>query len=99
MCSINERYCDVLRNQLKPAIRTKRGGLLSSVLCPQSDNARLHTARHTVKQMQDLKWKMLPHPPYSPDLTSSDFHLFWPLKDALRGRHFGSDEQGKGGGA
>jgi hypothetical protein len=45
--------------------------------------------------MQDLKLKMLPHPPYSPDLTSSDFHLFWPLKDALRGRHFGSDEEVK----
>jgi transposase len=38
---------------------------------------------------------MLPHPPYSPDLAPSDFHLFWPLKDALRGRHFRSDEEVK----
>jgi transposase len=37
--------------------------------------------------------QMLPHPPYSPDLAPSDFHLFWPLKDALRGRHFRSDEE------
>ncbi|KAG8222260.1 hypothetical protein J437_LFUL001458 [Ladona fulva] len=35
---------------------------------------------------------VLPHPPYSPDLAPSDFHLFGPLKDGLRGEHFqGSD--------
>ncbi|KAG8226303.1 hypothetical protein J437_LFUL002742 [Ladona fulva] len=31
---------------------------------------------------------VLPHPPYSPDLAPSDFHLFGPLKDGLRGEHF-----------
>ena len=35
---------------------------------------------------------MLPHPPYSPDLAPSDFHLFGPLKDALRGTRFEDDE-------
>jgi len=35
---------------------------------------------------------MLPHPPHSPDLTLSDFHLFGPLKDALRGTRFEDDE-------
>ena len=31
---------------------------------------------------------VLSHLPYSPDLTPYDFHLFGPLKDALRGRRF-----------
>jgi len=35
---------------------------------------------------------VLPHPPYSPDLAPSDFHLFGPLKDALHGTRFEDDE-------
>jgi hypothetical protein len=38
-----------------------------------------------------MGWTMLPHPPYSPDLAPSDFHLFVSLKDALRGAHFEDD--------
>ena len=33
-----------------------------------------------------------PHPPYSPDLALSDFHLFGPMKDGLRGQHFPSND-------
>jgi hypothetical protein len=32
-----------------------------------------------------------PHPPYNPDLAPSDFHLFTPIKDGLRGQHFPSN--------
>ena len=32
------------------------------------------------------------HPAYSPDLAPSDFHLFGPLKEALRGRRFSCDD-------
>jgi hypothetical protein len=35
---------------------------------------------------------VFPHSPYSPDLAPSDFHLFAPLKDALRGTRFEDDE-------
>ncbi|GBM67832.1 hypothetical protein AVEN_224518-1, partial [Araneus ventricosus] len=33
------------------------------------------------------------HPPYSPDLAPNDFHLFLKLKEFLRGKCFGSDEE------
>jgi histone-lysine N-methyltransferase SETMAR len=36
--------------------------------------------------------ELLSHPPYSPDLASSDYHLFGPLKDHLRGHHDETDE-------
>ena len=72
--------------------RRKRRGLLSFGLCLQLENARPPTARHTVKQIQDLKVEVLSHPSYSSDLAPSDSHLFWPLKGPLRGRHFNSDE-------
>ena len=35
------------------------------------------------------------HPPYSPDLVPSEYHLFGLLKEALRGRRFTSDEEVK----
>ncbi|KAJ4451286.1 hypothetical protein ANN_02747 [Periplaneta americana] len=35
------------------------------------------------------------HPPYSPGLAVSDFHLFGPMKKFLEGQCFGSDEEVK----
>jgi hypothetical protein len=32
--------------------------------------------------MQEQQWEVLEHPPYSPDLAPSDFHLFGPPFDA-----------------
>jgi len=37
-------------------------------------------------------WTVFSHPSYSPDLAPSDFHLFGPLKDTLRGTRFEDDE-------
>jgi len=38
------RYSDLLANNLKPAVRTKRRGLLSKKVLLLHDNARPHTA-------------------------------------------------------
>ena len=35
---------------------------------------------------------MIPHPPYSPDLAPSDYHLFRPLQNHLNGKTFDSNE-------
>jgi len=35
----------------------------------------------------------LDHPPSSPDLAPSDYHLFPGLKKKLKGRHFSSDAE------
>ena len=37
-------------------------------------------------------WGIFNHPPYSPDITPSNYHLFTRLKGFLGGKHFGSDE-------
>jgi histone-lysine N-methyltransferase SETMAR len=58
------------------------------------DNARLHTNLHTRKVIRTLQWTVLPHPPYSPDLAPSDYHLLSPLKDAIRGKKLENDEEG-----
>ncbi|KAG5326433.1 MOS1T transposase, partial [Pseudoatta argentina] len=40
------------------------------------DNARPHVAKPEKTYLETLKWEVLPHPPYSPDIAPSDFHLF-----------------------
>jgi len=39
-----------------------------------------------------MEWTVLPHPPYSPDLAPSNFHVFGSLLYALRGRRCPEDE-------
>jgi hypothetical protein len=39
-----------------------------------------------------LKWDVLPHPPYSPDLAPSDYHLFGPMKGFLGGKRFWNND-------
>ena len=38
-------------------------------------------------------YELIPHPAYSPDLTSRDFFLFPNCKMDIRGCHFRSDEE------
>jgi hypothetical protein len=42
--------------------------------------------------MQEQQWKVLEHPPYSPNLAPSDFHSFSPLKHHLSTEHFPDNE-------
>jgi len=86
-------YSDLLKNHLRPAIESKRRGLLSSGVLLLHDNARPHTVRTTAATMTDLHFECLPHPPYSPDFAPSDFRMFGPLKEAMGGKKFHSDEE------
>jgi hypothetical protein len=42
--------------------------------------------------MTNLKFMVVPHHPYSPDLAPSDFWFFPELKETLKGQHFSSVE-------
>jgi histone-lysine N-methyltransferase SETMAR len=86
-------YEDLLNNHLHPAIKSKRRRPLSTGVLLQHDNARFHTARSTVATIQDLSFECLQHPPYSPDLAPSDFRVFGPLKEAMGGKPFRSNEE------
>jgi len=41
--------------------------------------------------VDSLGLDVLPHPPYSPDLATSDYLLFGPMKKILGGQKFASD--------
>ncbi|GFY15653.1 histone-lysine N-methyltransferase SETMAR [Trichonephila clavipes] len=45
--------------------------------------------------IETLDWECLHHPPYSPDLAPSDFHLFPALKKNLAKRRFVSNTEVK----
>jgi len=57
------------------------------------DNTLAHQALATQKKLAYLDFQCLDHPPYSPDLAASDYHLFSGLKKQLKGRHFSSDAE------
>ncbi|CAK1595888.1 unnamed protein product [Parnassius mnemosyne] len=47
------------------------------------DNARPHTSLATQQKLRELDGEVLMHPPYSPELAPSDFHLFRYLPNYL----------------
>ena len=56
------------------------------------DNAPIHTSGLSMSSIEGCGLTLLSHPPYSPDLAPSDYHLFNHLKRALRGQHFATKE-------
>ncbi|KAJ4426715.1 hypothetical protein ANN_26513 [Periplaneta americana] len=58
--------------------------------CEMFNNGRTNVHDELLDQ---FGWEIFDHPPYSPDLAPSDFHLFTKLKDFLGGTRFGSDEE------
>jgi histone-lysine N-methyltransferase SETMAR len=57
------------------------------------NNALPHTSLSTHKAITRVRWTVLPHPAHSPDLASSNYHLFGPVKDALCGCHYADDTE------
>jgi hypothetical protein len=47
----------------------------------------------TTALLEKFKWDVLDHPPYSPDLASSHFHLFHHLKKHGSGEKLDDDDE------
>ncbi len=89
-------YCDTL-DRVQMALEEKRPWLLEGggKVILQHDNARPHTAKLTKEKIDMLGWEVLPHPPYSPDLAPSDYHLFLSMANAQQGTKFANEEAAK----
>jgi histone-lysine N-methyltransferase SETMAR len=75
----SEVYCDTLHN-LRRSIKNKRREMLTKGVVLLHDNARPHTAARTTALIKRFNWESFDHPPYSPDLAPSDYHLFSKMK-------------------
>jgi histone-lysine N-methyltransferase SETMAR len=84
-------YSDLLATDVKEKIRSNRktGGKRVAFI---QDDAHPHTAKITMETLRKLKWNLLTHPPYSPDLAPSDFYLFGRLKSDLQGMRFADND-------
>ncbi|UYV61928.1 hypothetical protein LAZ67_1007092 [Cordylochernes scorpioides] len=65
--------------------------------------AQLHRVNEAIQQkrpdlqvvnvaLQELEWEVLQHPPYSPDLAPTDYHLFRSMSEHMRGTTFDDKE-------
>ena len=64
---INEMHQKL--QHLQPALVNRKGPILHN-------NAQLHVAQPTFEKLSELGYKVLPHPPYSPDLLPTDYYFF-----------------------
>jgi len=85
-------YGEVLTN-LRQAVKEKRMGMLTRGSLLLHDNAPAHMSRFAQAIIKDIGFEQLSRPPYSPDLTPSDFYLFRHLKQHLRGTRFFDDDE------
>jgi [histone H3]-lysine36 N-dimethyltransferase SETMAR len=58
----------------------------------QHDNAKSHISKIVTEKIPEFGWELLPHPPYSLGLASSDYHLISTLYNYLRGKNFENNE-------
>ncbi|CAJ0923516.1 unnamed protein product, partial [Mesorhabditis belari] len=56
--------------RIDPALVNRKGPILLQ------DNARPHCSLKTLRKLNELHIEVLPHAPYSPDLSPTDFHFF-----------------------
>jgi len=89
--TINAEYYSSLLVQLKDILKEKHRRKIPKGVLFLHDSAPDHQALATQKKLAYLGSQCLDHPPYSPGLAPSDYHLFPGLKNQLKGRHFSSD--------
>ena len=83
-----EKYCseiDIVHQKLSelwPALVNRKGPILLH------DNASPHISRITQQKLNELGYEVLPHPPYSPDISPTDYHFFKHLDLFLREKLF-----------
>jgi hypothetical protein len=88
----HKRYKETL-NKLRQSIRTVRPNRNMTRVLLLHYNARPHNSLRTREAIAKMGLTVLSQPAHSPDLAPSDYHLFGPVKDALRTRHFADDSE------
>ena len=91
--TITGAYYASLLDKLKTELAEKWPNLRKKKILFHRNNAPSHTSADATAKIHELRFELLDHPPYSPDLTPSDFFLSLHLKIALGGQRFSSNEE------
>lgn len=91
--TITGLYYSALLDRLDNEIKEKRPHLKKKKVLFHQDNAPAHKSLVVMAKLHELRYELLPHAPYSPDLAPCDFYLFPNLKKWLGGKRFGSNEE------
>lgn len=91
--TINSDYYCALLDRLKNEIAKKRPHLSKKKCIFLQDNAPAHKSIKTMAKLHELRFELLLHPPYSPDLAPSDYYLFPNFKRWLQGQKFATNEE------
>ena len=91
--TINSDYYMALLDRLSAEIKKKRPHMQKKKMLFHQDNAPCHKSMKKMVKLNKLRFELLPHPPYSPDLAPSDYWLFADLKTMLQGKRFGYNKE------
>jgi len=89
--TINKELYIAQLHRVNEAIKQKRCDRKGKTILLH-DNARPHVAQTVKEKIQELGWEVLQHPPYSPDLAPTDFHLFRSLSNQMSGITFDDED-------
>jgi len=73
-------------------MHANRPDLLENGVLILHDNARPHIGKVVRELLDRCSWEVLPHPPYSPNMSPPDLDLFPKLKINMRGVCFSTLE-------
>ena len=88
----SKRYIGQLM-RLKNKIGEKRLQMKKKKVLFHQDNAPCQKSLAIMAKLNELSFKLLLYPPYSPDLAPSDYYLLADLKKMLQGKRFYSNEE------
>ncbi|GBL91467.1 Histone-lysine N-methyltransferase SETMAR [Araneus ventricosus] len=91
--TINGEYYASLFHRLREEIKKIRSHLAKKRILFHQDKARVYTCTVSMAKIMELKFELLQHSPYSPDLAPSDFLKFPNLKKWLGVKRFMSYEE------
>jgi len=91
--TVTGEYYAALFDKLNDEIKKKRLHMAKKKVLYHHDNAPSHTSLKAMAKLDQLRFELVAHPPYSPDLVPSDYYLFPNLKRWLQGKRFRSNEE------
>ena len=90
---ISEKYAQQI-NEIHPKVQPLHLTLVNRIgPILLHYNARLHVTQPTLQKLNELGYEALPRPPFSPDLSPTNYRFFKHLDDFLQGKHFHNQQE------